>query len=290
MIIKPCPTIIDDVIISDSQGHNWLIFDRNIQDVSASYSNYIGLNEEGLKYQAYNYTSIPVSSSSNTIGIPCKFSNAQNTQNTQNTQMYEDAHKLYMGVWKSLKEKNVLQSSNEDQTSSLKYQWLQKYKCSNPQNCTSPFYDDYICEKWQFPTEELLHLCASKIKVSKMRMFLVSEVSVKDRKNKIPVCCYWPFHGSNAYIDLAQITTYGYFAADESGELVKIVCLYCDNTKIGTIDSNESKAIGMSRLVRPLTDDELTNYKQNYLGYGSQTHKLILCHPDTYDSPGWLKY
>ncbi len=283
LIIKPSPVVIDDVILSDNQGNKWLLFDRNIQDLS-SFEDYVGL-KNGRKYQAYDYTNIVISSFGSKIGIPFKYSDSQSSQ------MFENKHTLYRGVLFSMDEKENLQSTDEDQRSSFIYNWLLNYQYMDSQTGTSPFYDDTIFEKWQFPTDQVLRLCASKMRVSKMRMFLLSEVPVKDGKNKIPICCYWPFQGANnASMNLSDNSTYGYFTADESGELKKIVCLYCDDTKIGIIESNEAKAAGMSRLVRQLTDDEFNNYKQNYLGYGSQPHKLTLCHPDTYTSEGWIPY
>ncbi len=82
----------------------------------------------------------------------------------------------------------------------------------------------------------------------------------------------------------------GYYAADNYGTLVKLVYILCDKTEIKTLESNNSAYYGLSRLVRQLSDEELSDYKQNYLGYGSQPFKLILCHPDTYGSDGWIPY
>ncbi len=49
---------------------------------------------------------------------------------------------------------------------------------------------------------------------------------------------------------------------------------------------------GFLRLVRPLTNTELEDYKTNYLGYGKDPHRLTICHPDTYESEplGWIPY
>ncbi|MDE7346561.1 MAG: hypothetical protein K2N48_07470, partial [Muribaculaceae bacterium] len=70
LIIKPRPAIIDDVILIDNDGKSWLIQDRNIQDYTR-YPNFIGLDKEGRKYQAYNYTGLIFSGQQN-ITIPFK--------------------------------------------------------------------------------------------------------------------------------------------------------------------------------------------------------------------------
>ncbi len=237
------------------------------------------------KYQAYNYTCLTNSSPLTSIGIPFKYSDPKNTQ------LNENQHTLYWGAFYSLSEKNKLYTDNGTQSTSIKYQWLQKYQCIDKDNCTSPFYDESIFEKWHFPSEDVLHLCASKMRVSKMRMFLVSDYPVKDGKNNIPVCCYWPFYGSPAEkINFTDNTTLGYFASDETGTLTKIIYVYNTNFSIDTSETNNKSALSLSRLVRQLSDEELSDYKQNYLGYGSQPFKLILCHPDTYGSNGWIPY
>ncbi len=83
---------------------------------------------------------------------------------------------------------------------------------------------------------------------------------------------------------------WGYFSSESKGSLDNVVHFFCNKTEILTISSEESGAYGLSRLVRQLSDEELSVYKQNYLGYGSQPFKLILCHPDTYTSDGWIPY
>lgn len=281
------PVIIDDVILTDTKGQNWLIFDRNIQDQSVeNFHEYIGVRDDGSKYQAYNYTSMVNSS----IAIPSKYKNSKESFN-------ESMHSLYCGQSVKFSDKNKLHSTEEEISSTIRYSWLNKYKYLDIQNCTSPFYDSSIFNKWNYPSEEILKLSAEKMRASKLRMFLVSDVPVKDGKNKIPVCCYWPFKGYemenvnfNQNADYFKNHYAGYFAADESGTLSRLIYFFCEKDRIKTLESDNSAYYGLSRLVRPLDQTELNSYKQNYLGYGSQPFKLKLCHPDTYGSNGWLQY
>ncbi len=279
LTIKPRATIIDDVIISDTKGQRWLIFDRNVQDLSYSnFSEYIGIKSDGSKYQAYNYLS-----QSPALTIPFK------DRNNQGESFSESLHVLYRGVYKNLS--NAIVSENSTSVSSSRYLWLQKFERNSGQYCISPFYDNSIYEKWNFPTIDILKLCAGKIRVSKLRMYLVSEEPVKEGKNKIPVCCYWPYNGDPMdNVSLSAGMTYGYFAAGESNNPESLVFIYCDKTEIKTVESRKGTYYGFSRLVRPLTSKELDDYKMNYLGYSSEPHKLTICHPDTYTSEGWLPY
>ncbi|MDE6479979.1 MAG: hypothetical protein K2L45_06875 [Muribaculaceae bacterium] len=279
LIVRTKPTIIDDVIIADAIGKHWLIFDRNIQDLSnATFRDYIGIKSDGRKYQAYNYLS-----QSPNVYIPSKYK-------VEGESFFENAHELYCGVKVTFSQRNALYSVSTVANSPLKDTWLKRYEYADGQDCSSPFYDSSNSDKWNIPSVDILKLCASKMRVSKLRMFLISEVSVKDGKNIIPVCCYWPYSGlpmDNLVKYGIDNGTYGYYATNDTGNPESLIYIFCENDKIKTMEGNDNKFIGLTRLVRPLTNDELEDYKLNYLGYGSQL-KLSLCHPDTYTSEGWL--
>lgn len=279
LVIKPRPVIIDDVILTDS-NKSWLIFDRNIQKES-SYSAYIGRMSDGKKRQAYNYLSQVCS-----VTIPFKY------KDSLKSPAPEDSHKLYMGVEVKYSNRNTLELNNLNNQNSLSNIWLSKYLFSDNQNRNSPFYESEKenIEKWDFPNEDVLNLCASRMHVSKMRMYLVSDVYAKSGRTQIPICCYWPYHGDP--MGNTGNYTYGYYMADVSKLPNSMMIIYCNKTIMNTFvpSSDISKYTGLSRLVRPLTSEELDDYKKNYLGYGSEPHKLTICHPDTYGSEGWLPY
>ena len=124
-----------------------------------------------------------------------------------------------------------------------------------------------------------------------MRMFLVSDFPAVQGSDVIPICCYLPYKG-----DCPKESDWyktGYFAIEDGYSInnpkLRLYYIYYDRIEIKVFDwKNDEFDEGLSRLVRPLTADELDAYKNNYLGYGSQPHKLTICHPDTYGSEGWL--
>lgn len=276
--IKPKTSIIDDVILNDKNGVSWVIFDRNVQDLQVLGSSWIGRDSNlgGIKRQAYNYTTF----GNYTIQIPFK-------KKTADTPLEEWEHKLYEGVSLSYENKNKL-NANEF---GVINKWLAKYQYFDWQDRTSPFYEKDNLSEWKLIDEYMLKICVEKMHVSKMRMFLVSEVPAKSGKSTIPICCYWPYRG--LLMGDESIFTYGYYYADPEGNPTSIQLIYCDKTSIKTfLPTSPSGFYGFSRLIRPLTKDELQVYKTNYLGYGSQPHKLTICHPDTYTSEdlGWISY
>lgn len=270
LTIKPRPVIIDDVVITDDNGNRWIICDRNIQDTSSSFA---GRKSDGSKYQAYNYLNQLL----NPITIPFKFE-------AKDIAFDESKHMLYKGA-------SVTYSNRSDNASS-RTAWLQKYIYSDDHTRTSPFYEKENSDKWKFPDESLMRVCSQIMRVSKLRMFLVSDIPVKSGRDYISVCCYWPYDGypmdKFSVVDL----TYGYYVDNSgTGNTDSMVYIYCDKTQMMlNTPSSEigNKFPGLLRLVRPLTDEELENYKNTYLGYGSQSHKLTICHPDTYTSDGWI--
>ena len=118
-------------------------------------------------------------------------------------------------------------------------------------------------------------------------MFFVSDLSVKSGKTYIPICCYLPYHCWS--IDDSTAMTLGYFTADDGVTPNSITILMFDSNGGKILNqTNSTQYSCYCRLVRPLTIDELEDYKTNYLGYGSQPHRLTICHPDTYGSEGWI--
>lgn len=284
LILRPRQAIIDDVILNDGSGNAWLIMDRNMQDFTQSkYVDFIGIGADGKRLQAYNYTSYFIRFDSSyapvSINIPFKFRDSE-------TNFTETEHSLYLGKVYQYKDKNLLMS-NDDNVVSIS-SWLKKYCDSNESLKTSPFYKTDNFQNWVLPSESVLELCRSKLKVSKMRMFLVSDVLVKNGRSSIPICCYLPYHCLALGEDSND--SYGYYASIY-GTDPEIICLLFFDYKSGKLIkmSSSSQRAGLTRLVRPLTNQELIDYKENYLGYGSQPHKLTICHPDTYGSPDWFQ-
>ena len=280
LIVKPCTCIIEDVILKDNSGQYWLIQDRNVQDVNA-YKDYIGLNSIGTKSQAYNFSYIYP----NSFSIPNKYLG-------YNSGFQENKHLLYQGKFTTFRGSSDTADQEEARES-----WLKLYgEKVDPLNI-SPFYKveegNGNYEQWVFPTLDIINLCSSNLKVSKMRLFLLSEVKVKDKNEEIPVCCYWPYY-ANAIGDTSSYT-YAYYTSSNGTKPDGVSIIIFNYTAISThkVDINKVKyQPGLVRLVRPLTTDELEMYKKNYLGYGSEPHKLTICHPDTYESTsqGWLQY
>ena len=128
-------------------------------------------------------------------------------------------------------------------------------------------------------------------------MYLISSVEVPDDMGHIPVCCYLPY----SYHKFGDLTDYtcGYFTSENGVNIEGLYIAYFDHNSIiaykvsSKVSSNALRTYyGFSRLVRPLTEEELNEYKAEYLGYGEKPHRLTLCHPDTYESSslGWLPY
>lgn len=292
LIIKPCDCIIDDVVMLDGKGGILLVQDRNVQDF-LTYGDYVGLDENGRKRQAYNYNYIPNNSlSGENVGlmIPFKFK-------TNEIQFGEMEHYLYRGKTYTYADfSDINDLSNDGVVSRLS--WLKRYCSSGDMSVISPFYqspeETLNSKKWNFPSESDFGLWAKKLRVSKMRMFFVSDVSVRDGDKDIPVCCYLPYHSLD--MNGMAATTAGYFMTNDGLDASNIVVVYFEKSegkyyKTSKYASRNGQ-LGFTRLVRTLTQEELDDYKTNYLGYGSQPHRLQLCHPDTYTSEplGWLPY
>ncbi|MDE5839569.1 MAG: hypothetical protein K2H49_01480 [Muribaculaceae bacterium] len=146
----------------------------------------------------------------------------------------------------------------------------------------SPFYNAASIDKWTYPGSSLLESVASKTKVSKMRMFLVSEVPASDEDGLIPICCYIPYSGTS--IGSTSVSTPGYLSVDKGIGDVSGMSGIIFNASHDGVEGYSGTASGqyvVIRLVYPLTQSELGDYKSGYLGYGSSACKLTVCHPDT---------
>lgn len=291
--IKPRPVIIDDVVLFDNDNNPWLILDRNIQHSANYYNNNVNKDAivkllvrdtNGNRGQAYNYCGLQYtginSSLAKNIQIPFKYKDASNTT------FDEKQHGLYNGQVILYASRSKL-SANPDNGNNTRSSWLSNFVYSGDMFRTSPFYEQNNIDYWKFPKQQILDLCKTKMKVSKMRMFLLSDIQANTENGNIPVCCYLPYATST--INNAFATGY-FISTSASGDKAEsIMTIYCNITEVVSIQSTNS---GMSRLVRSLTSEELDDYKVNYLGYGSTPCKLSPCHPDSYESTslGWSPY
>lgn len=280
LIVKPRPCVIDDVILTASDGSFWLIMDRNIQDTSNSeWRSYVGRNESGKKYQAYNYFDCY----STDLRIPFKYK-------SENELFSESLHLMYRGAMVTFN----YRSNSTTGWKNRRTEWLNKYICNNSDDCESQYYNQENIDGWVYPDGQVMELCRSEMSISKMRLYIVSDVNALSDGMQIPVCCYWPYMEDSADID--SYPRYGYYIAGEGNVLdvpASILFLDCVGNEV-KLYSWQVKLddYGFSRLVRPLTEEELNEYKAEYLGYGEKPHRLTLCHPDSYESTslGWLPY
>ncbi|MDE7346547.1 MAG: hypothetical protein K2N48_07390, partial [Muribaculaceae bacterium] len=189
-------------------------------------------------------------------------------------------------------DKNNINSSSENYVTRLS--WLKRYCNSGSMNSFSPFYEvdesEYSYQNWSLPSASVVELWRAKLRVSKMRMYLVSDVKAMNNYKEFPICCYLPYRCDD--IGTIATSSFGYFSS-ENYKVPDALYLIFYNDKEGLTHkiSSGNNYLGLFRLVRPLTDTELENYKNNYLGYGSEPHRLTICHPDTYESTqyGWIE-
>ena len=293
--IKPRPIIIDDVVLTDKDGNSWLVLDRNIQDFKGSLLKdrfiYMKLDEHGKKHQAYNFLVLVNRLNYTDMGltIPFKFKD-------EKTSFNEMQHEIYEGKAYKFTNANKLQLASNSDSEVSRLSWLRRYAYSGNQVRTSPFYEyeegNYCYKNWIFPSEAVMELCRSKLRVSKMRTYFISDVPVHVGKINLPVCCYLP-NRFEVIGDTSNLS-YAYFTSSNGVNPDGLVIIYFDleEGKLYKVTSGSSNYYGYCRLVRPLTAEELEDYKVNYLGYGSEPHRLTVCHPDTYESEpfGWLPF
>lgn len=263
--IKPRPIIIDDVIISDEDGQSYVVMDRNVQNSSSS-SSVCGRDKDGNRIQAYHYCGWK------DMKIPFKI---EVIAGWLKNNIDESYHTPFMGWTGGLSANYTFYD--------LKDIWLNTFvvKEGMPQN--SPFYDANTIGKWTYPNANILDTCRAKMKVSKMRMFLESEVPALGNDGvSIPICCYFPYLGSE--LGLSNIQTAGYYCVENSESKSGIIFV-TESSEVKSFKKTENNQQVVIRLVYSLTSDELTSdelesYKTGFLGYGASPLTLSPCHPD----------
>lgn len=273
--IKPRPIIIDDVIISDEDGQSYVVMDRNVQLISGSngFPEAYGRDNDGKRMQAYHYCGW------NSMKIPFKLD--EGTENIIRD-IKENYHTAFQGETRELNTFSFMFDG-------IKTQWLNTFvfKEGMPQN--SPFYDANTIGKWTYPNANILETCRTNMKVSKMRMFLMSEVpAIGDDGVSIPICCYFTFAGDN--LGATDINTPGYLSVEStqpewSGKYG--VIFNADSQNVRTFSNSADKQIVVIRLVYSLTQTDVEEYKTGFLGYGASPLTLSPCHPDTYPWPSF---
>ena len=277
--IRPRPVIINDVIITDSNGNINLITDRNYQDYetfgSTAYNENLttSWNTDGTKKQAYHYSSYTP------MKIPFKTSPETSADENLTNETY---HSEMLGFKTKFSNRSLFQTKKD--------RWKRINQC-DLDNCQSPFYTSTEINNWKHLTSKFLKDISIKMKVSKMRMFLVSEVPAKDGDSEIPICCYFPYFNkeSSSMTDEKTSKNSGVFFASTNNTLLSGtppgLCrvIRCNNIGVETIEPSPSSELeGCVRPIRELTQTELDNYRNNYLGYKAGIKlKLSPCIPDT---------
>lgn len=270
LMVKPRPVIIDDVIISDEDGKSYVVMDRNVQLISGSngFPEACGRDNDGKRMQAYHYCGW------DSMKIPFKFNDNPSYMDRQINE--RSSHPAFSGWSRQLNESWLFDGNKES--------WLNTFlfKGSMPQN--SPFYDNESINNWDYPKEQYIELCRSKMRVSKMRMFIMSDIPAIDGNEVIPICCYFPYLGSE--LGLSNIQTAGYYCVENSENKSGIIFVV-ESSEVKSFKKTENNQQVIIRLVYSLTSDELESYKTGFLGYGASPLTLSTCHPDTYPWPSF---
>lgn len=263
--IQPRPVIIDDVILRMPDESYIMVCDRNVQDaLEKNLYTFTKWTSDGYRdSQAYHYggyskMSIPEKKDSNRVPV------------------YETLHRAFGG--------NAFTSSaatNDMYNKYIKNEWPQYYKCDNCK--LSPFYTDTKINDWGLPSKEILIQLCQNLHASKMRLFLLSDIKTK---SNIEICSYLPFVSASETSPPTRTSVNYYMISNETGTC-KGVATYFNNDNICTIDTlynsgSSFKNKWLARYVRTVTDD-LEMYKNDYLGYGTESSPLRPCTPDTYD-------
>lgn len=264
--IAPRDIVVDDVILQMPDKSYIMVCDRNIQSVFTN--KYFGWDSNGYKKgQAYHYGNYKW------MKIPFKFSS-----NTQ-TIAWEDQHEDEQLSGTTL---SIFLSSDAHIQQAIT-NWKSKY--ISPIDRLSPFYNSTSILEWNTPSYNQMDWIISNISVSKMRMFIVSDVQLA---NDVPVCCYLPYYMKNTSLvptNTNASSMYEYVLSQQESTGFHSIRLVIDTDRIGyTLITNlsSSSGNGIIRSVRTLSSDELEMYKTNYLGYGSEPSPLRPCTPDTY--------
>lgn len=273
IIVRPSKVIINDVIMN-LNNKNYLIADRNYQCYQ-NFKEYNGSNgsslsnwDGGVRKQAYYYCSFK------DMKIPGKASESA-AENVAN----ETYHSEMLGY-------NALYGS-ADSYQPRRSQWTDINKCDNT-DCDSPFYSTSELNNWGRMTTPIIKELANRMKVSKMRTFLMSDLNAIDSdKSEIPVCCYFPYYNSDSNTMDTGESDWGYYAAagysNDFNYLVAIRLVRCTNVGLEyvSVKSNATTSRGCLRPVRVLDATQYKKYKDKYLGYGGAgTLKLKACEPD----------
>lgn len=268
LVIKPRPVIIDDVVMINEDGRCFVVMDRNLQDLS-NYKSFIGRNEVGQKEQAYHYSKLRF------LSIPLKYTTAKGSK------MTEDYHGEFAGFSFSIGFADMV--INQTSHNNSKNNWLAKYVYKDGVERTSPFYESDNYLNWTCPGKEMWDLCRTKIKVSKMRMFLVSEIPALIGNDEIPICCYVHYNCEDSEF---KNSAFPYLAMEDGNNGNTAVGFYVSHDEVKERPFTSGNVV--VRLVRTITQEELENYKENYLGYGSRESNLSPCHEDTYTRPRFI--
>lgn len=277
IIVRPRKVIINDVIMK-FESNNYLIADRNYQNFE-NFKEYNGSNgtslsnwNGGVRKQAYYYCSLK------DMNIPGKASESS-AENVAN----ETYHSEMLGY-------NAPYGS-ADSYQTRRSQWTSINKCDNS-DCDSPFYSESELNNWGHMSTPMFKELANRMKVSKMRTFLVSDLKAIDSdKSEIPVCCYFPYYNSDSNSMDTSESDWGYYAATsykkDFNDLCHIRLTLCTNVGLKNVIVNSTTTTttttlrGCLRPVRVLDATQYKNYKDNYLGHGDGgTLKLKACEPD----------
>ncbi len=272
--IKPGRAIINDVVISDDNGDFWMIMDRNVQSSTAA-KKFLGYDQEGNRRQAYNYSHFIYTD----MYLPFKVLESGEP-------MPEDYHEESLG-YTSYNSSRYSFSNSLSSLKSERTKWLSNFTYQAGAVRRSPFYESDNINAWVYPPASLIDILPAKIRVSKMRMYLVSDIPAAVGGERIPVCCYLPYFFTEDNLSSSSTHCYATCKGMQSDTPDEYVLIYPTPTEIKTYRPSPSILSGMSRLIRRLSDDETRTYKENYLGYGSPC-MLKECHSDTYpDNNGW---
>lgn len=284
------PIIIDDVILKLEDGY-WLVCDRNVQisspksTLNPGYPDAAPVNH--IKRQAYHY------GSNAEMTIPFKLDSSGG--NVAENKLHQHS----IGYLFS-------QTLSSTEIDDVMEEWRNLYLDNDA--CRSLFYKEDNITQWTCPTRAVMtKQWPAKLACSKCRLFFVSDVCAFDASDSIPICCYLPFHiynytSKNTYpyelpynnkavsskVYPSRYMTAEVFATSgSSSNNVFFCCMYDEyesttETLVGSNLPSGSKSLSMIRLVRKLSDDELYEYKKNYLGYFGGTLRLNYCHKDTY--------
>lgn len=285
IIVKPRPTIINDVVLTAPGGQDyWMIMDRNIQNVSTQ-STYIGRDSSGNRKQAYNYSYLTTKTGpyvkTPTMFIPFK-------QAADGTSISESSRLEDRGLGALTKTLSTIKTT----FSNGRINWLKENEFASGMPVRSPFYDATTLDGWIFPTSDVMALIAGRLRMSKMRFYLVSDFPAITEEGKKEVCCYLPFHHNDQELD--RTTNYSYCVSNpaDGSQPADLRLIYYSASRKAELHSpsmNTTKS-AMGRLCRKLSKEELDYYLSGFLGYNGGRCMAETATPDTYPfNAAWSK-